>query len=159
MLIQGLQTFGVTETPGPGSNPVIMSWAKELGAAVDATYKTDMTAWCGLWAGIIAKRAGKPVVAQPLWARNWAKWGEPAKVPMLGDTLVFKRATGGHVGLYVGEDATCFHVLGGNQGDKVSIVRIPKGRLIAARRLYTSTPANVRRVMLSSKGAVSTNEA
>ena len=36
---------------------------------------------------------------------------------MLGDILTFKRNGGGHVGLYVGEDKDCYHVLGGNQGN------------------------------------------
>lgn len=36
----------------------------------------------------------------------------------------------GHVGFYVGEDAKGYYVLGGNQGDKVSVVRIAKDRLL-----------------------------
>jgi cell wall-associated NlpC family hydrolase len=80
---------------------------------------------------------------------------------MLGDVLVFKRQGGGHVGLYVGEDKDAYHVLGGNQSDSVSITRILKDRLHAARRCTwkTAQPANVRRVFLSGSGAVSQNEA
>lgn len=87
-------------------------------------------------------------------------WGTKAQTPMLGDVLVFKRDGGGHVGLYVGEDAACYHVLGGNQGNAVSIRRIAKNRLIEARHLYkVAAPDNVRKVALSSTLAVSRNEA
>ena len=47
--------------------------------------------------------------------------------------LVFTRPGGGHVGFYVGEDAAAYHILGGNQGDAVTIVRIVKSRYIARR--------------------------
>jgi hypothetical protein len=47
--------------------------------------------------------------------------------------LVFQRPGGGHVGFYVGEDATAYHVLGGNQGDAVTIARIAKARCVARR--------------------------
>jgi len=47
--------------------------------------------------------------------------------------LVFWRGTKsgwqGHVGFYAGEDATHYHVLGGNQSDSISITRIRKTRL------------------------------
>jgi hypothetical protein len=39
----------------------------------------------------------------------------------------------GHVGLYVGQDASHYYVLGGNQGDAASIMRIARNRLIASR--------------------------
>ena len=47
--------------------------------------------------------------------------------------LVFDRAGGGHVGFYVGEDLTSYDVLGGNQGDRVSIMRLEKSRCVARR--------------------------
>jgi hypothetical protein len=47
--------------------------------------------------------------------------------------LVFQRPGGGHLGFYVGEDERAYHVLGGNQGDCVSITRIAKDRCIAIR--------------------------
>ena len=47
--------------------------------------------------------------------------------------MTFKRPGGGHVGFYVGEDSTAYHVLSGNQFDKVGITRIDKSRLVAIR--------------------------
>lgn len=116
---------------------------------------------CGLYMAVVMKRAAREVVKDPLWARNWANFGVKADVPMLGDVLVFSRETGGHVGIYVGETRQSYHVLGGNQGNAVSIVLIAKNRLIASRRPpYTKQPLNVRKITLDSTGTiVSTNEA
>jgi hypothetical protein len=53
----------------------------------------------------------------------------------VGAVLVFKRAGGGHVGFYMGEDpdGQALQVLGGNQADQVSVTRIMRNRLFAAR--------------------------
>jgi uncharacterized protein (TIGR02594 family) len=155
LLKAGLSLYGIKETPGKASNPVIMDWASKLGIS----YAADEVAWCGLFMAYCVHMTGRKPVDQPLWARNWAKWGKPASVAMLGDVLVFSRETGGHVGIYVGEDPVCYHVLGGNQGDAVSIVRIDKMRTIAIRRPeYINQPVNVRVVRLSTAGIISNNE-
>jgi uncharacterized protein (TIGR02594 family) len=158
MVQEGLKLMGTAEIPGPQSNPVILAWADELG--LDHIYVNDDTAWCGLFVAKVATAAGKPAVVKPLWARNWAKWGVQADRPKLGDVLVFERGSGGHVGLYIAEDATTFHVLGGNQGNTVSITRINKARLLAARRPeYKNQPETVQAYVVSSAGTISSNEA
>lgn len=158
MLVEALKLYGTHEAPGEADNPVIIEWAKELGLA---DYKRDSTAWCGLFCAICAHRAGKSVPAKPLWALNWKQFGLGVTKPMLGDVLVFSRGEGfGHVGIYVGEDPSSFHVIGGNQSDQVSITRFDRGRLVAARRpLYSVQPPNVRPVHLAASGELSTNEA
>lgn len=157
LIIEGLKEFGVKEVPGDGDNPVILSWAKEVG--LERSYREDIVPWCGLYMAVIAKRAGKDVPATPLWARSWAHWGYPSPEAQLGDVLVFTRGGGGHVGLYVGEDSACYHVLGGNQSDMVCITRILKSRCIAVRRQYTyGPPKNVRRIVLEASGEISRNE-
>jgi uncharacterized protein (TIGR02594 family) len=157
---EALQLYGVRETAGPLNTPAIMGWAGALGVA--KAYVADAVPWCGLFVGIVVKRAGWTPVDGPLWARNWAKFGKPSPEPGLGDVLVFAREGGGHVGFYIAEDATTFHVLGGNQGDAVSIARIAKARLVAARRPIwrLSRPASVKRYVLGAGGgALSHNEA
>lgn len=153
MLLEALKLYGTHEVAGPKNNPKIMAWANE----VHTTYPGDATAWCGLGMSITAKRAGWPYHpnGNALWARNWADWGTKQSVAMLGDVLVFPRGKGGHVALYVGEDASHYHILGFNQGDSVSIVRKPKTPILAIRRApwKTAQPPNVRRVFLSAKGA------
>jgi hypothetical protein len=156
-LLKALELYGVEEVVGPKHNPVIMGWAKELGI----TYNNDETPWCGLFMAIIMKRAERQVVEWPLGARNWTSFGIPSLSPMLGDVLIFKRPNGGgHVGLYVGEDTNNFYVLGGNQGNQVSIVKIVKSRLLAARRPpYFNPPTNIRKIYLKIDGKPSENEA
>lgn len=160
---EALKLFGTTEFVGNSHNPVILGWADEISETLDKFYNKDEIPWCGLFMGICAKRAGylPPSGFETLRARSWAKWGDPIHGdPVLWDVLVFERSGGGHVGIYVGEDTgKCYHVLGGNQGDKVSIVRIAKDRLLTARRepLNSNVKAKVR-LWRDSKGSVSQNE-
>ena len=157
-LLKALELYGITESVGQKDNPIILEWAKELG--IEKIYTADSIAWCGLFVAIIMKRAGREPVDKPLWALNWANFGVNVGKPMLADILTFKRNGGGHVGIYVGEDSAAYHVLGGNQGDKVCIVRIAKARLHSVRRpAYTNQPTNIRIVKLSSSGGLSINEA
>ena len=156
MLLEALKLYGTLEVVGAGNNPVILDWAKECDIK---GYGEDSIPWCGLFMAVVAKRASKDVAPSPLWARSWAAWGKETLEAKLGDVLVFSRASGGHVGLYVAEDKHCYHVLGGNQGDAVSIARIEKVRCIAKRNDYRiRIPVNVRRVILDDSGTISKNE-
>lgn len=158
MIVEALKLFGTLEAPGARDNPTIIGWAREVG--LGSTYSHDSIPWCGLFMAVVAKRSGKPIVDSPLWALSWAAFGRDAAAPMLGDVLTFKRDGGGHVALYVGEDADAYHCLGGNQSDKVCITRIGKARLHRARRpAYNVQPDNVRKVRLAPAGKLSTNEA
>ena len=158
-LVEAVKLHGVLETPGAKDNPTIMGWADEVGIARNV-YSSDEVPWCGLFVSVIMKRAQRDVVASPLWARSWSTFGVEADTAMLGDVLVFSRNGGGHVGIYVGEDKDCYHVLGGNQSNQVNVTRIMKSRCIAIRRPpYRQQPDNVRVVQLSARGAISTNEA
>jgi uncharacterized protein (TIGR02594 family) len=160
MIVEALKLFGTMEKPGAANNPTIVAWAKEVGGEVTDVFKADSIPWCGLFMAVVAKRAGKEPPQHPLWALSWSAFGAKSAAPALGDVLVFVRNGGGHVGLYVGEDASAFHVLGGNQSDRVCIARIAKARLYAARRpIYRVQPANVRPIRLEATGALSLNEA
>lgn len=126
---------GVKEKVGPGNNPKIIDWATQAG--ID--YRDDDIAWCGLFVShcIAATLSDERLPANPLGARNWAKFGAPCQ-PTLGSILVFWRGKPegwqGHVGFYAGEETDgTFHVLGGNQGNRVCITRIPKNRLLESR--------------------------
>lgn len=151
MLLEAIKLYGTIEVPGTKSNPVITGWAKECGIGA---YSTDEIPWCGLFMAVCAKRAGWARPANPLWARSWATWGKPRATAMLGDVLVFPRDGGGHVAMYVGEDATHYHILGGNQSDRVCIVRRAKKPILAIRQApwRVAQPANVRKVVLTAGG-------
>ena len=164
MIVEALKLFGSLEVPGQGNNSTITQGAKEVGGKVADVYKADSIPWCGLFMAVIAKRSGKLLPIDPLWALNWGTFGSSTNTAMLGDTLVFIRRTAegnraGHVAIYVGEDATAYHVIGGNQADCVCFTRMAKNRLYAIRRpLYNVKPANVRVIKLLPKGGLSNNE-
>lgn len=164
ILLEFLKLHGTIETPGEKNNPLILAWAKSIG--LGHVYKADSVAWCGLATAYAAAQAGWDYAPRgnALWARNWLAWGSPVDLgkEMLGDVLVFSRgAVSGHVGLYIAEDKTAFHVIGGNQSDAVNIKRVEKNRLISGRRCpwRVAEPANIRKVFMSATGKVSTGEA
>jgi uncharacterized protein (TIGR02594 family) len=158
ILVEAVKHLGVKEFIGKEHNPIILGWSKSL--SLSTIYTNDEIPWCGLFVAYCCHAQGLQVVDRPLWALNWNKFGNRVSEPMLGDVLTFKRNGGGHVGIYVGEDATHYHVLGGNQNNSVSVSRIAKIRLNQARRTAwkIAQPANVRKVHLEAKGVITTNE-
>lgn len=135
-LVVARRKIGTREAPGPANNPTILGWARRLGTRVlGILYNADDVPWCGVFVAHCLDEAG---IASPMLAvraRSWAAWGANLRPDRLapGAVLVFERQGGGHVGFYVGEDTTSYHVLGGNQGDAVSVMRLAKTRLIASR--------------------------
>lgn len=159
MVEEALKLFGTVEQPGPGNNSVILKWAEFIGGDVARDYNADSIPWCGLFMAVVARRAGKTPVAAPLWALNWGKFGQSAGQPSLGDVLTFIRPSGGHVALYIGEDKTTYHVLGGNQSDKVCFTRLPKDRLRTAREPdYMNRPASAKPYLVAADGEISIDE-
>ena len=151
--------IGTKEIPGARSNSVIIGWAKRIGGWIASFYKNDDIPWCGLFVAECFNAHNYQVSQQSLSALAWANWGQPSKLAP-GAVLVFKRSGGGHVGFYVGEDSTAFHVLGGNQSNSVNIARIDKARLVAVRWPKEShPPADEQRVIRSASGSLSRNEA
>jgi uncharacterized protein (TIGR02594 family) len=120
--------------------------------------------WCGAFVATCFRQWRSDIVLpdNPLGARNWGSFGSACS-PVFGSVLTFWRGSKsgwqGHVGFYHGEDATHFHVLGGNQSDAVTVSRVSKSRFLNA-RWPTGEPMTGQRVYLSAAGApVTTNEA
>lgn len=151
--------LGTREKPGVASNQTILEWAKDL----DIAYKGDDIPWCGLFVAhcIASTLTEEPLPTIPLLARAWLKCGVKSQ-PGEGAILVFwrgsKTAATGHVGFYKGEDATAYHVLGGNQSDSVSVARIAKDRLLEARWPKTAGSLKPKKVLLKADGSLSSNE-
>lgn len=126
------EDIGLRETPGPASNKTILQWLAELNAR---WLGGDAAPWCGTAMAHWMKRAGIPYPKDFYRAKAWMQWGKPRPKANLGPgtVLVFDREGGGHVALYVGQDETHYHCLGGNQGDAVNIRRFPKVRCVAWR--------------------------
>lgn len=153
--------IGTKEFAGAANNATIMGWAKRLGARVlGIVYAGDHVPWCGLFVAHCVAEAGLTPAPIAVRASSWETWGSNLRADRLapGAVLVFKRPGGGHVGFYVGEDATAYHVLGGNQGNAVSITRIEKARCVA-RRWPAGVPVEGAPVWIKGNGKLSTNEA
>lgn len=163
IILEGLKLYGLKEIPGKRHNEIILNFAKVLGIA--DLVKDDEQAWCGLVHGYLLLQAGKEVPLEGydlLRAAKYAAIGKAVSIEqaMLGDTLIFKRPGGGHVGTYVAESDKTFHVMGGNQSNGFNITEIAKDRCTDVRRpKYINQPEEVKKYFIDSTGKVSTNEA
>lgn len=152
--------IGIKEIRGPFHNSIIMEWiAKLTPKRLGMRILDDETPWCGVFLASVMLDSGIEPPAVAARALSWATWGKAIPFPILGAVVVFRRLGGGHVGLYVGEDESAFHILGGNQSNSVNISRIEKSRCVAVRWPDTELVYG-NRVLLSKSGKpVSTNEA
>ena len=151
--------IGVREIPGARHSPVIMGWIAKLGRKLGIAVKDDETPWCGTFVAHVMQHVGIEPPPIAVRASSWGLWGKTLKAPRPGCVVVFTRTGGGHVGFYCGEDDTHIHVLGGNQGNAVSITRIARSRLSAMTwpASVPLPPAQI--VRLSPNGKPSVNEA
>jgi uncharacterized protein (TIGR02594 family) len=146
--------LGIRETPGVANNPVLMKRFSSITKALGIFYNADSVPWCG---AMMAWWMTQSLIAPPaiaVRAKSWATWGSNLAADKLapGAVLVFEREGGGHVAMYVGEDSTHYHCLGGNQGDAISITRIAKSRCVA-RRWPKGEPVIGGSVKLTAAGA------
>lgn len=117
--------MGVEEIDGSDSNPRIMEYFATCGGS---WVKDDGTPWCGAFAGHSMATTGHSLPKEPLRARSWLAWGQPIEKPVLGCVVVLKRGNNpqqGHVGFFMQatKDGKGILILGGNQGNRVSIQR------------------------------------
>ena len=96
------------------------------------------TAWCAAFVNSTLQQAGMQGTGK-LNARSYLDWGQAVDAPERGDIAVFSRGDPsgwqGHVGFFDGynEDGT-IRVLGGNQGNAVSIASYSPNALLGFRR-------------------------
>lgn len=112
----------------------LQDYLKTGGANLDPA----QTAWCAAFVNASLGQAGLQGTGSNL-ARSFMDWGEATTTPQAGDIAVFSRGDPngqyGHVGFFEGynPDGT-IRVLGGNQGDAVSIASYSPDRLLGFRR-------------------------
>jgi uncharacterized protein (TIGR02594 family) len=116
---QELET-GVEEVPGAGDNPRILEYHSTT--TLDA--EKDSVPWCSSFVNWCMTEAGYQGTDSAA-AISWDTWGDelPLAEPRYGCIVVSRRPGGNHVGFYledINEDA--ISLLGGNQGDAVSII-------------------------------------
>jgi uncharacterized protein (TIGR02594 family) len=123
---------GVRELPGELHAARILEYWKSV---EHFQPQDDETPWCSAFANWCMAQAWV-VGTRRANARSWVGWGqEAALVP--GAVVVLWRgspqAATGHVAFYLGQSGGQLALLGGNQGDGVSVGLFPKGRLLAVR--------------------------
>lgn len=153
--------LGLREVPGPKHSPIIVRWLEKL----KAPFRDDETAWCGSFVGGVLEESGLGSVKNPWGARQWLNFGKKLDKPAYGCIVVFWRGKpsgwSGHVGFVVGKDQRGnLMVLGGNQGDAVSIAPFSMTRVLGYRWPSIRPAADRYNLpILDSNGKVSENEA
>ncbi len=137
---------GVKEVPGSDSNPQVLAFLK-----LDQSWPGgDDVPWCSAFANYIAWLLRLPR-SKNLAARSWLAIGRAVRIDEAAvgfDVIVLKRGGGdqpgpevlaapGHVGFFAGLEGNGARVLvlGGNQGDQVSVAPFPADRVLGVRRL------------------------
>jgi uncharacterized protein (TIGR02594 family) len=158
-LAEARKYIGLTEFPGASHNQTIMRWLDQL----SAWWRDDETPWCGVFVAHCMQATGQVVPKYWMRAKAWAEWGEELPSPVLGCVVVFERKGGGHVGFVVGRARSGnLMVLGGNQGNKVSIAEFARDRVVGyywPPGVAMLPPAWRRLAEMDSAGQLSTNEA
>lgn len=122
--------LGQAEIPGPRDNPRIV----EYHAATALKASDDETPWCSAFCNWVMLAAGQRGTGKAD-ARSWLQWGVATTTPAYGCVVVLKRGTGwqGHVGFFVGRRDGLVRILGGNQGNSVSVACFPESSVLGYR--------------------------
>jgi len=155
-LIEARRHVGLREITGPKHEPKITAWLKRLGA----WWNDDEQPWCGTFVAAMLSDAGLQPPRHWYRAKAYLDWGRKMDCPEIGCIVVFARGGGGHVGFVVGRDlAGNLMVLGGNQGNAVTIAPFSTQRVIGYRwPVAVPLPAAWPLPLLAS-GRLSTSEA
>lgn len=152
--------IGVKELPGPMSNAHVLAMLR-----LDSTWvEGDDVPWCSAFANYVCWILRLPR-SKSLAARSWLKVGIPIQLESASpgfDVVILRRGGGieqpgpevtdapGHVGFFAGVESPSRSfgdpdnrrvlVLGGNQGDEISVSPFPVNRILGLRRLLTESP-------------------
>jgi uncharacterized protein (TIGR02594 family) len=131
-LAQAWREFGQTERAGTKDNARILAMFRDAG---HASVVRDEVAWCAAFCGACLERSGIRST-RSLMARSYLAWGDTIAEPRMGAVAILSRGKDpslGHVGFWLGESKGGIVLLGGNQGNAVSVALYPKARLIGLR--------------------------
>lgn len=136
-----MRFVGIKELAGTDkNNPFIMSFL-----TLDNSWPgNDEVAWCSAFVNYVAWLLRLPR-SKSLAARSWLGVGIPVVTLERGfDIVILNRggspdptvlAAPGHVGFFGGMEQGRVLVLGGNQGNSVSLVSFPQDQVLGYRRL------------------------
>lgn len=129
--------IGTREWPGAQHNPAILAMFRAAGQPMP----DDETPWCAAFVGAVLAECGIRGTGS-LAARSYLKWGVAVTSEEVrpGDVVILWRGRPegwqGHVGFFdrYSADGRKIHILGGNQGNAVSIQPYDRTRLLGIRR-------------------------
>lgn len=135
---------GVHEFTGAKDHPLVVWWLSLCGLPDSH----DEVPWCSAFVNGVAWELRLPR-SNSAAARSWLTVGIPVDLPDAQpgfDVVVLQRGTGkqpgsdvvaapGHVGWFAGVEGSDVLLLGGNQGDAVSVSRFSAARVLGVRRL------------------------
>ncbi len=157
--------LGLREYPGNRHNSKILEWWQ----LIRMPFTDDETAWCAGYVGGVLEECGiRSTRSAGAKSYYWNHWGQVLDGPCVGAVVVFWRKTPngpyGHVGFVVGRDRFGnLMVLGGNQGNKVSIKPFSVARVVSYHYPIGFKPVGPigfnALPIVDSNGIVSTNEA
>lgn len=126
--------IGVKEISGNVDNQRIVEYHAETSLHA----QDDETPWCSSFVNWCVNEAGYHGSGKAN-ARSWLAWGVLITIPVLGCVVVLQRGdsnVSGHVGFFYGYDGQDkIKILGGNQGDQVSIASFSKNKVLGYRWL------------------------
>jgi len=158
-LAEARKHVGLTEIVGRKHNPAILRWW----TLIRAPFTDDETPWCAGYVGGVLESVGIRSTRSAM-ARSYERWGVPVN-PRVGAIVTFWRGSprggSGHVGFVVGKDKYGnLMVLGGNQGNAVSIKPFSASRVTSYRWPAGEQLLDLKSIpLVASDGRVSTNEA
>lgn len=138
--------IGQAERPGNLDNPFIVACLSLVGIP----NAHDEVAWCSAFMAGYTWVLGLLPKGITAGARSWLRVGEPIDLDSAStahvDVVILQRGDGpqpgpdviqalGHVGLFYGFDGEHVRLLGGNQGNAVSVASFPRARVLGVRRL------------------------
>tara|TARA_R110000772_G_scaffold8737_2_gene28925 strand:- start:5162 stop:5647 length:486 start_codon:yes stop_codon:yes gene_type:complete len=148
--------IGLQEIKGKKHSPTILGWLSNL----NAWWSDDETPWCGVFVAHCLNKYNYKIPKLYMRAKAWLDWGVEIPEPKHGCLVIFNRSGGGHVGFVVGKDYTGrLLVLGGNQGNKVSIAPFDTDRVVGYRMPEGFLLPMVNLEVISSNQITSMNEA
>lgn len=136
--------IGLKEFPKKRSNPFVLGMLQ-----LDQSWpEDDEVPWCSAFVNFVCWQLRK-VRSKSLRARSWLLCGTPVakELAKIGWDVVILAATGqnqpgpeiiaapGHVGFFAGYVEDHVYVLGGNQGNAVSVAPFPVASILGVRRV------------------------
>lgn len=113
--------LGQHEAPGDAENPRIHEYhaATTLGRWAR---EREATPWCSSFVNWVMREAGIEGTGSAM-ARSWLGWGLELRQPRPGCVTVLRRGAppSGHVGFFERAEGNLIYLLGGNQGNAVSV--------------------------------------